>query len=74
MISFMIQQVLFQNSSPNISEIGHFFYNFALPVKPGFTRGVRTGGKSTWPSKTQKIAMMHKMSFYVWWKEATYSI
>ena len=37
-------------------------------------RGAQTGGKSTWPSKTQKIAMMHKMSFCVWWKEATYSI
>ena len=36
----MIQQVLFQNSSPNISEIGHFFYNFALPVKPGFTGNI----------------------------------
>ena len=37
MISFMIQQVLFQNFSPKIGEIGIFFYNFSLPVKPGFT-------------------------------------
>ena len=40
MISFMIQQVLFQNLSPKISEIGNVFYNFALPVKPGFTGNI----------------------------------
>ena len=36
----MILQVLFQNFSPKIGEIGIFFYNFSLPVKPGFTGNI----------------------------------
>ena len=46
----MIQQVLFQNFSPKIGEIGIFIYNLSLPVKPGFTGNI---GKPVLPVFTR---------------------